>query len=63
MKPGVHDHLMFGQGEVDFADVFDGLREAKYEGGVFVELSRHSYDAVNVARKSKAFLDGFLGTG
>ena len=62
MKPGVHDHLMFGEGEVDFADAFDGLRDAEYEGGVFVELSRHSYDAVNTARKSKAFLDGFQGT-
>ena len=61
-KPGVHDHLMFGEGEVDFADAFDGLRDAEYEGGVFVELSRHSCDAVNTARKSKAFLDGFQGT-
>ena len=29
-------------------------------GGVYVELSRHSHDAVNTARKSKAFLDRFL---
>jgi L-ribulose-5-phosphate 3-epimerase len=57
MKRGVHDHVMFGEGEVDFADVFAGLRAADYAGGVFVELSRHSYDAVNAARQSKAFLD------
>jgi sugar phosphate isomerase/epimerase len=60
MRAGVHDHLMFGEGEVDFADVFAGLRAANYTGGVYVELSRHSYDAVNTARKAKAFLDRFL---
>jgi L-ribulose-5-phosphate 3-epimerase len=61
MRRGVHDHLMFGMGEVDFADVFRGLREAGYANGVYVELSRHSHDAVNTARKSKAFLDRFIG--
>lgn len=60
MRAGVHDHLMFGEGEVDFADVFAGLRAANYTGGVYVELSRHSYDAVNTARKAKAFLDRFI---
>ena len=60
MRAGVHDHIMFGEGEVDFADVFSGLQAAKYTGGVFVELSRHSHDAVNTARKAKAFLDRFL---
>lgn len=60
MRAGVHDHLMFGEGEVDFADVFAGLRAANYRGGVFIELSRHSYDAVNTARKAMAFLDPFL---
>ena len=60
MKRGVHDHLMFGEGEVDFADVFAGLRAANYTGGVYVELSRHSHDAVNTARKAKVFLDPFI---
>ena len=60
MRAGVHDHLMFGEGDVDFADVFAGLRAANYTGGVYVELSRHSYDAVHTARKAKAFLDRYL---
>jgi sugar phosphate isomerase/epimerase len=60
MRVGIHDHLMFGEGEVDFADVFNGLRAAGYGGGVYVELSRHSYDAVNTARKAKAFLDRYM---
>lgn len=60
MKRGIHDHLMFGEGDVDFDDVFAGLRAANYTGGVYVELSRHSYDAVNTARRAKAFLDRYV---
>ena len=63
MRGGVHDHVAFGEGEVDFADVFAGLRAAGYAGGVYVELSRHSHDAVNTARTSKAFLDRFTTGG
>jgi sugar phosphate isomerase/epimerase len=60
MWAGIHDHLMFGEGEVNFEDVFAGLRAADYTNGVYVELSRHSYDAVNTARTTKAFLDNYL---
>jgi sugar phosphate isomerase/epimerase len=60
MRRGAHDHLMFGDGEVDFADVFAGLRAAGYGGMVSVELSRHSHDAVNTARRSMAFLRQFV---
>jgi sugar phosphate isomerase/epimerase len=56
MKKGVHEHLMFGEGEVDFADVLGALREIGYRRGVYVELSRHSHDAVETARKAIAFL-------
>jgi sugar phosphate isomerase/epimerase len=59
MRRGVHDHLMFGEGEVDFADVFTGLKAVGYAGGVYVELSRHSHDAVNTARKSLQFIRRF----
>jgi sugar phosphate isomerase/epimerase len=60
MRRGVHDHLMFGEGEVDFADVFTGLRAAGYEGMVSVELSRHSHDAVETARRSMEFLRQYV---
>lgn len=63
MRRGVHDHLMFGEGEVDFADVFNGLRAANYQGMVSVELSRHSHDAVNTARRSIEFLRRFVWDG
>jgi L-ribulose-5-phosphate 3-epimerase len=56
MRHGVHDHLMFGEGEIDFRPVFQTLEDIGYAGGVYVELSRHSHDAVNTARRSLAFL-------
>ena len=56
MRRGVHDHLMFGEGEIDFPPVLRALREVGYAGGVHVELSRHSHDAVETARKALAFL-------
>ncbi len=57
MRRGVHDHLFFGDGEVDFPSVFGTLRIANYGGAACVELSRHSHDAVETARRAKEFLD------
>jgi sugar phosphate isomerase/epimerase len=56
MRRGVHDHLRFGEGEIDFDPVFKTFDEIGYGGGLHVELSRHSHDAVNTARQSLAFL-------
>lgn len=56
MRRGVHDHLMFGEGEMDFAPIFDALHTIGYDGGVHVELSRHSHDAVNTAKRALEFL-------
>jgi sugar phosphate isomerase/epimerase len=56
MRRGVHDHLMFGEGEIDFAPVLAALDEIGYAGGVHVELSRHSHNAVETARAALAFL-------
>jgi sugar phosphate isomerase/epimerase len=58
MRRGEHEHLMFGEGEIDFAGVMRTLRELDYRGGVFVELSRHSHDAVRTAQRALAFLRG-----
>jgi L-ribulose-5-phosphate 3-epimerase len=60
MRTGVHDHVMFGDGEIDFPPVLAALDEVGYEGGVFVELSRHSHDAVRTAQRSIEFLQGAL---
>lgn len=56
MSRGVHEHLMFGEGEIDFLPILRTLTEIGYEGGVHAELSRHSHDAVNAAWKSLDFL-------
>jgi sugar phosphate isomerase/epimerase len=64
MRRGVHEHLMFGAGEIDFAPVLRTLEETGYGGGVHVELGRHSADAVETARRALAFLRGICpGSG
>jgi sugar phosphate isomerase/epimerase len=60
MRRGVHEHLMFGDGEIDFAPVMQTLREINYAGGIHVELSRHSHVAPEVASKSFEFLSRTL---
>lgn len=60
MRRGVHEHLMFGEGEIDFAAALGALAEIGYTGGVHVELSRHSHDAVEAARKALEFLGAAL---
>jgi sugar phosphate isomerase/epimerase len=56
MRRGVHEHLMFGEGEIDFPPVLQALAESGYTNGVYVELSRHSHDAPETARKAMEFL-------
>jgi L-ribulose-5-phosphate 3-epimerase len=56
MRRGAHDHLMFGEGDMHFPPILAALREIDYQGGVHVELSRHSHDAVEIARRALAFL-------
>ena len=61
MRRGVHEHLEFGTGEVDFPPVLAALREVGYRGLVAVELPRHSHAAPEVARRSLAFLQAAAG--
>lgn len=60
MIQGVHDHLRFGEGEIDFVDVFAGLKQIDYQGGLHVELSRHSHMAPDVLLESWSFLQSHL---
>lgn len=55
-EPGVHDHLMFGEGAVDFAAVAAAVRAVGFRGPLEVELSRHSATAADTAAASIAFL-------
>jgi sugar phosphate isomerase/epimerase len=56
MIRGVHEHLMFGEGTIDFPPILRALQESGYAGGLHVELSRHSHMAVEAVRRSAAFL-------
>jgi L-ribulose-5-phosphate 3-epimerase len=56
MARGVHEHLMFGEGTVDFPPIIQALRDIGYRGGVHVELSRHSHMAVEAVRAARACL-------
>ena len=60
MRRGVHDHLFFGEGEVDLAAIFGAFREIGYTGPACVELSRHSHNAVVVATEARHILEEYL---
>jgi sugar phosphate isomerase/epimerase len=53
-RRGVHDHLMFGEGEIDWPPVMAALRDLDVPATV--ELSRHSHGAVEAAKSAYAFL-------
>jgi sugar phosphate isomerase/epimerase len=55
-RRGVHEHLMFGEGEIDFRRVVAGFDAARYSGPIHVELSRHSHEAPHAARRAYQFL-------
>ena len=60
MKAGVHEHLMFGEGQIYFPPVIESLVKVGYEGGVHVELSRHSHNAAEAVRGSFEFLNPII---
>ena len=56
MRRGVHEHLMFGEGELDLDESLRVLTEIGYEGMVAVELSRHSHAAHETVPAAKSAL-------
>lgn len=56
MARGVHDHLPFGEGTIDFLPVIQTLRKLNFQGGLNVELSRHSHVAPEMLRQSYDYL-------
>jgi sugar phosphate isomerase/epimerase len=56
MRRGVHEHLEFGTGEIDFPPVLRALADGGYRGQVAVELPRHSHAAPTIAMQSLRFL-------
>ncbi len=60
MVRGVHEHLMFGQGTIEFEPVIQVLEDLKYQGGLHVELSRHGHMGAEAVNRSMAFLKPML---
>ncbi|MFC8661741.1 sugar phosphate isomerase/epimerase family protein [Streptomyces sp. NPDC057199] len=56
MRRGVHEHLPFGDGEIDFPPVLEALAAVGYQGLVSVELPRHSHAGPQLAQQSLPFL-------
>ncbi|MFD9336891.1 sugar phosphate isomerase/epimerase family protein [Streptomyces sp. NPDC060028] len=56
MRRGVHEHLPFGEGEIDFPPVLAALEEVGYRGLSVVELPRHSHAGPEQAARSLRFL-------
>ncbi|MER7818437.1 sugar phosphate isomerase/epimerase family protein [Streptomyces sp. NPDC096153] len=62
MRRGVHEHLPFGDGDIDFPPVLDALAATGYRGLTVVELPRHSHAGPELARASLDFLRPRLPT-
>lgn len=60
-RKGRHEHLAFGEGEVDFAAIGRALRDVGFDGPLEVELGRHGADAPRVAAASIEYLRAHLG--
>ncbi len=56
MRRGVHEHLPFGDGEIDFPPVLAALAATGYRGLTVVELPRHSHAGPHFAACSLPFL-------
>ncbi len=57
MVRGIHEHLIFGAGTMDFPAIFKTLHEINYARGVHVELSRHSHAGAQALRAAIQFLN------
>jgi L-ribulose-5-phosphate 3-epimerase len=56
MNRGTHDHLAPWDGDLDVRGALAALRAAGFTGPACLELSRHSHDAVRIARRAFDFL-------
>lgn len=60
MRTGVHEHLEFGEGELNLPATLAALSEVGYTGVAAVELPRHSHAAPAVAARTIIALRGAL---
>ena len=60
---GVHEHRMFGEGELDLTATLTALVETGYDGMAAVELSRDSHRGAEAAELAMQHLRAALGAG
>lgn len=60
MVAGVHEHLMFGEGQIHFPPVMESLNHIGYKKGIHIELSRHSHNAARILKQSFEFLSPII---
>jgi sugar phosphate isomerase/epimerase len=56
IRAGVHEHRMFGTGDLDLAKTLSALKQAGYSGMAAVELSRDSHRGIDAAREALGHL-------
>jgi L-ribulose-5-phosphate 3-epimerase len=56
MRRGIHEHLPFGEGDMDIPAALKALDHAEYTGLVGVELPRDSHRGPDLARRSLDYL-------
>ncbi len=60
IKGRIHNHLCFGDGDIDFLPFFNALKKVNYTSLMQVELSRDSHSAVKVARFAMEYLTPYI---
>lgn len=63
MKRGVHEHLPFGEGDLDVSSVLRALVESRYDRLVCVELSRDSHRAHTMVPQALEWLRAHMPSG
>jgi len=56
IRAGVHEHRMFGTGDLDLGETLKALLDAGYAGMAAVELSRDSHRGMDAAREALGLL-------
>ena len=56
MRRGVHEHLPFGEGDLDLASLVAALNDLDFSGVVAVELGRHSHEGPMQLKAAKEVL-------
>ncbi len=63
IRAGLHEHLMFGLGDLDLEGTLRALLEADFDGLAAVELSRDSHRGAAAAAEALARIRAALGAG